>query len=295
MEWFDGILSALSALSARASQALPGRVYNATGYLAAYFVFFYVSGRIAKLKVGQYTQKGFLGDLFFWFYYRLGVHSLLCSYWLFTYLGPMLPQVNVLEGWSYWPRFLVYYVAADFLGYWYHRLRHHVGFLWAFHTMHHAPERMTFATELRTHPVEMAWGEIMMYVPLFFLGAAPEFWFPLMVARGLLEVAEHSELPWRFGPLYYVFVSPAFHAVHHSVDPRHHDKNFGVNLTIWDYMFGTFVDEPELPKAYGLPDVKMHDIKTELILPFQLIRRRYARGPAPTPTAAPAALDYADR
>src|SRR5579872_6867000 len=184
---------------------------------------FYLCGLLVKLKPGQYSQRGFAHDLLFWFYYRLGVHTLLFSYWIFKFVGPRLPAWDLLHSLSYWPRFLVYYLIADFMGYWLHRLRHKVKFLWAFHTTHHSAERMTYATELRTHPIEMFIAEIMMYIPLFLLGAAPEYWWPLAVARAISEVAQHSELPWRFGPLYYVFVSPAFHAVHHSNDKQHYD------------------------------------------------------------------------
>jgi hypothetical protein len=36
-----------------------------------------------------------------------------------------------------------------------------------------------------------------------------------------------------------VFVTPQYHRIHHSIEPRHQDKNFGNLLTVWDRMFGT--------------------------------------------------------
>lgn len=285
MDWIEAIQYALQ-------KGLPPlwlRMQHAVYFGVCCLGFFYLSGKLSRVPPGQYTGRGFLHDLFFWFYYRLGLHNLLFSWWLFKYVGPLLPQWNLLEAWSYWPRFLVYYMIGDLLGYSLHRLRHKVKFLWAFHTMHHSPERMTYATELRTHPVEMFLAEVMMYVPLFLLGAAPEYWWPLAILRGMSEVAQHSELPWRFGPLYYVFVSPAFHAVHHSVERSHYDRNFGVNLSIWDFMFGTAVDEKELPKKFGLPDVKMPDLKSQLFLPFTLIWDSYFRRPAEHPSSQAAA------
>ncbi|MCY1462340.1 hypothetical protein D9M71_801040 [compost metagenome] len=33
--------------------------------------------------------------------------------------------------------------------------------------------------------------------------------------------------------------SPAQHQIHHSDAPRHFNRNFGTNLSLWDWMFGT--------------------------------------------------------
>lgn len=272
MEWLDVLTNVIQT---KAIPQLVPRLQSATLFGAGCLVFFYICGRLSRVAPGQYISRGFLSDLFFWFYYRVGVHQLLLSYWMFQFLGPRMPQFNLLEDLSYWPRLLIFYVIADFNSYWFHRMRHKVRWMWAFHTMHHSPERMTFATELRTHPVEMITAEFLMYLPLFPLGAAPEYWGPLAFLRAMSEVAQHSELPWRFGPLYYVFVSPAFHSFHHSVDQRHYDKNFGVNLSIWDFMFGTAVDERTLPARFGLTDVKMPDVRTQLLLPFRMIWNSY--------------------
>jgi sterol desaturase/sphingolipid hydroxylase (fatty acid hydroxylase superfamily) len=282
-------LAWIEAFVSKRMGALWLRAEDALYFGGLCFLFFYLAGKLAKVPGGQYTSRSFLHDLFFWFYYRLGIHTFIFSYWLFSYVGPALPKWNLLEGWSYWLRFLIYYLVADFLGYWLHRLRHKAKVLWAFHTTHHSVERMTYATELRTHPVEMFIAETMMYIPLFLLGAAPEYWAPLAILRAMSEVAQHSELPWRFGPLYYVFVSPAFHAVHHSVKQEHFDRNFGVNLSAWDFLFGTAVDAKQLPERYGLPDVKMPDLSSQMFLPFRLIYDSYFKRPIEAEHSAAAA------
>ena len=50
-------------------------------------------------------------------------------------------------------------------------------------------------------------------------------------------------------------VSPAFHEIHHSVDTRHRDSNFGGVLTIWDKLFGTYV-KPTNNLKFGIDDEK---------------------------------------
>jgi sterol desaturase/sphingolipid hydroxylase (fatty acid hydroxylase superfamily) len=42
-----------------------------------------------------------------------------------------------------------------------------------------------------------------------------------------------------------VLVTPDMHRVHHSIERREHDTNFGFNLSIWDRLFGTYTPEPE--------------------------------------------------
>ena len=47
----------------------------------------------------------------------------------------------------------------------------------------------------------------------------------------------HSHVWLSYGPvLSRLFISPAQHQIHHSVDPRHWNKNYGFVLAIWDSM-----------------------------------------------------------
>ena len=49
----------------------------------------------------------------------------------------------------------------------------------------------------------------------------------------------------------YVFNTPSHHRVHHGIDLKYLDKNYGGVLIIWDRIFGTFQAEEEHPQ-YGL-------------------------------------------
>ena len=39
-------------------------------------------------------------------------------------------------------------------------------------------------------------------------------------------------------------VTPDMHRVHHSIDPRETNSNYGFNLPWWDRLFGTYQDGP---------------------------------------------------
>ncbi|MCC6140662.1 MAG: sterol desaturase family protein [Nitrospira sp.] len=60
-----------------------------------------------------------------------------------------------------------------------------------------------------------------------------------------------------------LFISPAHHQIHHSVDPRHWNKNFGSKLSIWDGLFGTHYQprQPEVLRV-GLLDAASREFET---------------------------------
>jgi hypothetical protein len=60
----------------------------------------------------------------------------------------------------------------------------------------------------------------------------------------------HTRLIGRLGPLEAVLNTPSHHRVHHGVDGRYLDRNFGGVLVVWDRMFGTFCREEAEPR-YG--------------------------------------------
>ena len=137
-----------------------------------------------------------------------------------------------------------------------HRLSHRVGFLWLVHSIHHSQPSLTAFTNFRFHLGNVLFRTLVQF-PVFVLlgspqlGGVPLLWLTVL-ASVLLEGLAHCDLPWRFGLLGRLLVSPAFHRVHHSVEERHHDRNFGIALSVWDRLFGTAADDRERPAAYGL-------------------------------------------
>jgi sterol desaturase/sphingolipid hydroxylase (fatty acid hydroxylase superfamily) len=52
----------------------------------------------------------------------------------------------------------------------------------------------------------------------------------------------HANLDWDYGPLKYVFNNPKMHLWHHAKkipDGEKYGVNYGLSLSIWDYLFGT--------------------------------------------------------
>jgi sterol desaturase/sphingolipid hydroxylase (fatty acid hydroxylase superfamily) len=52
----------------------------------------------------------------------------------------------------------------------------------------------------------------------------------------------HANINLSYGPLKYIINNPKMHIWHHAYDlPEKHKKgaNFGISLSLWDYLFGT--------------------------------------------------------
>ena len=62
----------------------------------------------------------------------------------------------------------------------------------------------------------------------------------------------HMNVAWRSRRLEWIFVTPRYHAIHHSSDPQH-VGNFGSLFSIWDRLFGTRIDPDavETPLRFG--------------------------------------------
>lgn len=190
---------------------------------------------------------------------------------------PML-DVAWLNRSPLWFAIPVYFLIFDFLGYWIHRLQHS-SFWWRFHRVHHSQEQMTFATGFRNHPIDQMLAHVLTLIPLLLIGAPTVSWLPYAVLLAFVDASHHANLPWHFGWARKVFVSPVFHATHHSVDPLVRDRNFGGLFSMWDFLFGTAVDAERRPDRTGVEGWRVTESWwAHLWSPF---RRGAVRDPGP--------------
>ena len=76
----------------------------------------------------------------------------------------------------------------------------------------------------------------------------------------------HTNANLSLGPLNYIFISPAFHRIHHSMEQRAEDKNFGNILSCWDYLFGTSIEvEESLVTSEKGYDIERNEVVRQLI------------------------------
>ena len=138
-----------------------------------------------------------------------------------------------------WTQFLIGYLAVDFLGWFHHWVRHRVPAFWEFHAVHHAQRQMNPFTNERVHPLDWFASNTIKFLPAFLFRDSLGIALNYIVIHAFLDRLNHSNVRTNLGWFRYVFVTPQSHRIHHSRDPEHVDKNFGVSLSIWDQIFGT--------------------------------------------------------
>jgi sterol desaturase/sphingolipid hydroxylase (fatty acid hydroxylase superfamily) len=197
------------------------------------------------------------------------------------------------------------FVADDFTRYLVHRFMHRVPALWELHKVHHSAEVLTPLTLYRIHPLESVLMTIRSALTagavtgVFFFAYrdALSGWAVFGInALGLFFTTmgsnlRHSHVWISFGPhLERVFMSPAQHQIHHSKDPRHHDRNFGAFLALWDALGGSlYRTSAREPLSFGLGDGDANHgptVVSTLVGPLRAIRARRRRPHAAPPGGA---------
>jgi alkylglycerol monooxygenase len=150
------------------------------------------------------------------------------------------------EPWWAWALAIVFY---DFCYYWQHRLGHESAVFWASHVVHHQSQRYNLSTALRQTSSGALLGWIF-FIPMAVAGVPPEMFAVAAVVDLLYQYWIHTELVGKLGWFDRWFASPSNHRVHHAVNDRYVDRNYGGIFMTWDRLFGTFVAEDE-PCVYG--------------------------------------------
>ncbi len=128
-------------------------------------------------------------------------------------------------------------VGIDAMNWAAHVANHRSLTLWRLHALHHSQEDMSVLTTFRTHPLVHA-SYLPSLLPALVLGASGTVPAVAIIVYGCLITLPHANLRWRFGPLGRVFVSPAYHRLHHVavfLDDRG-TVNYGFVLVCWDQL-----------------------------------------------------------
>ena len=136
---------------------------------------------------------------------------------------------------------LLFFLIADFLQWNIHRLLHVIPALWKVHKIHHSVKEMGFAAHFRYNWMEPIVYKSMLYIPIILMGGfnlndvfVVHF---ITIAIGHLN---HANLGWDYGFLKYIVNNPKMHIWHHSkIIPNKYGVNFGISLSLWDYVFKT--------------------------------------------------------
>ncbi|MDP3618777.1 MAG: lysoplasmalogenase family protein [Ramlibacter sp.] len=146
--------------------------------------------------------------------------------------------------WTAWYGWLLALVFYDFCYYWLHRAGHEMALFWAAHVVHHQSQDYNLSTALRQTSSGALFGWIF-YVPMAIAGVPPLVFGVVALIDLLYQFWVHTEHVPRLGWFDRWFCSPSNHRVHHAVNDRYLDRNYGGVLIIWDRIFGSFREEDE--------------------------------------------------
>lgn len=149
-----------------------------------------------------------------------------------------------LGSWPVAAQLLTLFVVRDFIQWNVHRVLHRVPWLWEFHKVHHSVGQMGFAAHLRYHWMENVVYRVFEYLPLAMIGFGIDDFFVVHLFALAVGHFNHSNLYLPLGPLKYLLNNPQMHIWHHAKHwPESHPYgiNFGLTLSVWDYLFGTAV------------------------------------------------------
>jgi sterol desaturase/sphingolipid hydroxylase (fatty acid hydroxylase superfamily) len=156
-----------------------------------------------------------------------------------TFGWSSIAVLNVQQ-WPWYAQLLLLLIVRDFVQWNIHRLLHAVPWLWRFHQVHHSVQEMGFAAHLRYHWMETIVYRGLEYMPLALIGFGLKDFFAVHIFTLAIGHLNHSNVYLPLGPLRFVLNNPQMHIWHHAKDlPRSTGVNFGLTLSVWDYLFGT--------------------------------------------------------
>lgn len=146
-----------------------------------------------------------------------------------------------------WLLVIVSFLLIDLIAYLQHAGFHAVPALWRMHRVHHSDPLLDASTGVRHHPLESLIGAFLQLTLFAVLGLPILVVLAYGVATTVWQFFTHSNLslPEPLDRLARgLVVTPGMHVVHHSVLVEEGNSNFGMVLSIWDRLFGTYRRRP---------------------------------------------------
>tara|TARA_B100001173_G_scaffold121741_1_gene105855 strand:+ start:134 stop:970 length:837 start_codon:yes stop_codon:yes gene_type:complete len=172
-------------------------------------------------------------------------------------------------------------LLLDFIGaFLAHYVEHKINPLWMIHLVHHSDHNVDTTTANRHHPLESLIRFSFTLFAILIVGAPIGYVMLYQSLSVILTQFNHAniKLPRKIDKwLSYLIVSPDMHKIHHHYRLPYTDANYGNIFSIWDRIFGTFMDLDREKIIYGVdvfPDeYKNSNIKDLLKQPFQKYQR----------------------
>ncbi|HMQ11037.1 MAG TPA: sterol desaturase family protein [Oligoflexia bacterium] len=172
-------------------------------------------------------------------------------------------------------------LILDFGIYVQHIVFHKVPLFWRFHKVHHADIDLDASSALRFHPLEIIVSLLYKGIIVIALGISVQAVLIFEILLNFMAMFNHANIhiPKKIERLLRFFiVTPQMHIVHHSIDRKQSDTNYGFNLSIWDKLFKTYQAQFKNDTSIGLSYYRKaseHRFIKILFLPFKHLKQAY--------------------
>jgi sterol desaturase/sphingolipid hydroxylase (fatty acid hydroxylase superfamily) len=188
--------------------------------------------------------------------------------------------LNWLPTMPLWLYAVVGMLLLDLIGaYFVHWTEHKVRWMWRFHLIHHTDTNIDTTSANRHHPGESVFRFLFTTLGVVVAGAPMWLVFMYQSFSVLLSQFNHANISlpkWLDNALSWVIITPDMHHVHHHYVLPYTDSNYGNIFSVWDRLFGTYMDLDRSKLIYGI-DTYMEEkenahIPPLLKIPFQEYR-----------------------
>lgn len=250
-------------------------------YIAA-ILFFWLLERLIPARPHQAAFRDqWFNDLVY-----LIMNGHYAGYWLSILAGIIYSSIGFQEsslnlGWltgaPIWAQLIIGLLVKDFFSWCVHNLLHRIPFLWQFHRLHHSAEHMDFMVVMRFHWMEIIVYRFFLFVPLALIGMHPDAFLGVIFIDVFWGFFNHANIKVDIGPFKYLFNSPKMHLWHHEYTTDRMNQNFGITLSVWDWMFGTVYwpeGEPDRLSFVGISRYPKQVYSQYLLEPFRNLVQR---------------------
>ena len=174
-----------------------------------------------------------------------------------------------------WVSFTIGILLCDLNSYAAHRLYHRVPLFWRFHRVHHSDTELDSTSALRMHPFEFVFQALTQATLLPLLGVSMASYVIYFTIALPIFIINHANLKY---PVWFekvfslIFITPAWHRVHHSSHQPETDSNYADVFSFWDRLFGTHKMADVRRIQFGLDkqrDPKEQTFLAQLKTPFK--------------------------
>jgi sterol desaturase/sphingolipid hydroxylase (fatty acid hydroxylase superfamily) len=203
--------------------------------------------RCTLRRLMQFRSKSLYNDVISWLLIQVGLFDflfLIFTFGFFHYLSSILfHSLDIRIDHYFTNTFIlasVVFVLGDLKNYVFHRIMHLYPF-WELHAFHHSATEFNIFTATRTHFLQKMIAILLDTIMYALFQVPVTIFIGLTLFDQVLQFLHHSEVNWNLGWIgKWLILSPKAHRIHHSIDPKHHHKNFGSFLIFWDKLFGTY-------------------------------------------------------